>query len=152
MNVPFPELSGENLAGENVRLPRDFAGTGPTIVVIAFGVEQRSQIESWIPFIDNRVRAHGERARLVVAIGSGMSFVKTMVRTAMRAAISENAVRRMTVLAFVDLDPFCAALGLPGRDSLVTLVVEPNGTVVHETRGAFTAAAGSVLEGVLAGK
>lgn len=145
----FPSLAGQALDGTPFAVPRDFAGAR-TVVLVAFVLEHRPEIESWAPFLDPLVRSRRDvRARLLI----GLKFPKLArgsIVAAMKAAIGAPELRASTIPLFVDdVDAFARSLGIGDRAHLAVLLVESDGRIVWRGSGPFSAAAGTSLSAAL---
>ncbi len=145
----FPAVAGEALDGTPFVAPRDLAAAR-TVAFVAFALEHRAEIESWVPFIDRLVRSRPDvRARLFGAIGLPKMMRKPVV-TAMKAAVTAPELRAATVPLFVDVDAFARSLRIPDRKHLTVLVIEPDARIVWRGSGPFSDAAGAALSEALA--
>ena len=60
----FPPVAGEALDGTPFAAPRDLAA-GRTVALVAFALDHRPELETWVPYIDALVRSRPDvRARL----------------------------------------------------------------------------------------
>jgi hypothetical protein len=50
--IPFPEVKGKNLQGNEVLFPQAFKSHGYHVVMIAFEQEQQSEVNTWLPHLD----------------------------------------------------------------------------------------------------
>jgi hypothetical protein len=144
----FPAVSASALDGTPFRAPHDLAGAR-TLAMLGFGIEQRADLESWVPYMDGLVRSNsGVRARLFVPL-SVPKIVRGGLVAAMKAAVTQPELRASTIPLFVDVGAFCDALGIADRSQLVVLVLEPDGRVAWRGNGAFSPAAGASISAVL---
>jgi hypothetical protein len=141
----FPEVQGENLAGQLLSFPADFYGSR-TIVLVAFDFKQRADIDTWAPFIDHIARVEGARARLFPVLPRAMRMMEKMIVMTLRKDASEPAAREATVPLFVDLDEFCGALDIADRDFIHTFVVAEDGSIRAHIAGLYDDAAGRAIE------
>jgi hypothetical protein len=141
----FPEVQGENLAGQPLSFPDDFLGSH-TIALVAFDLKQRADIDTWTPFIDRIARNDGTRARLFPVLPRAMRMMEKMIVMALRKDIEEPAAREVTVPLFVDLDEFCSALEIGDRDLIHTFVVAADGSIRAHVSGLYDEAAGRSIE------
>jgi hypothetical protein len=141
----FPEVQGENLAGQPVSFPDDFRGSR-TIVLVAFDFKQRADLDTWGPFIDRIARGDGTRARLFPVLPRAMRMMEKMIVMTLRKDAAEPAAREATVPLFVDVDEFCLALGIADRDLVHTFVVVEDGSVSLHCAGLYDDAAGRLIE------
>ena len=147
--VRFPAVTGEALDGTPFVTPRDLAG-GRTVVFVAFGLEHRAEVESWVCLIDSLVRSRDDvRARLLAVIGAPKLMRKPMV-AAMKAAATKPEQRASTIPLFVDVEAFARSLGIADRSHLAILVVLPDGRISWRGSGPYSDAAGAALREALA--
>lgn len=145
----FPAVSGEALDGSPFVAPRDLAA-GRTVAFVAFALEHRPELETWVPFIDRLVRSRADvRSRLFTAIGAPGLMRKPIV-AAMKAAVPAPELRASTIPLFVNVDAFARSLGIADRSHLTILLVEPDGRVTWRGSGPFSEAAGASLSEALA--
>lgn len=146
----FPPVSGEALDGTPFAAPHDLAA-GRTVALVAFALEHRAELESWVPYIDTLVRSRGDvRARLFAGIGVPKLMRGAIVK-AMKAAVKAPELRASTIPLFVDVPQFASALGIADRSHLTILLVEPDGRIAWRGSGRFTEAAGASLTVALFG-
>ena len=143
----FPALKAEALDGKTFTAPNDFAGSR-SVAVIGFGLEQRSEIESWAGELDSLARA-GTIARLFPAIDGGNVFLRGMVTAALKAALPSRELRAATIPLFTDVGALCAALGIADRDHVAVLVLDDTGVVLWRAVGAVSAAVSTALRAAL---
>jgi hypothetical protein len=141
----FPEVQGENLAGQPLSFPDDFRGSH-TIALIAFDFKQRADIDTWAPFINRIARNDGPRARLFPVLPRAMRMMEKMIVMTLCKDVAEPAAREATVPLFVDLDEFCSALAIVDRDLIHTFVVAADGSIRAHITGLFDEAAGRAIE------
>jgi hypothetical protein len=141
----FPDSEGENLAGDELAFPRDFGAR--TIALVAFDLKARDDLESWVPFVDRFARAGRINGRVFPVLSRSMRMMKGMILTALRkTAPAEPEVHAATVPLFVDLDDFCAALGISDRSAIHILVIEPDGAVLEHHTGPYSQLVAAVIE------
>jgi hypothetical protein len=145
----FPAVSGEALDGTPFAAPRDLAA-GRTVALVAFALEHRSELETWVPYIDALVRSRSDvRARLFAGIGVPKMMRGAIVK-AMKAAVTAPELRASTIPLFVDVPAFARALGIGDRAHLTILLVEPDGRITWRGSGPYSEAAGASLTAALA--
>jgi hypothetical protein len=141
----FPEVQGENLAGEPLSFPDDFHGRR-TIVLVAFDFKQRADLDTWAPFVERIALGNGARARLFPVLPRAMRMMEKMIVTTLRKDAAEPAAREATVPLFVDIDEFCDALEISDRDLIHTFVVVEDGSIRAHLTGLYDDAAGRLIE------
>ncbi|HEY0614513.1 MAG TPA: hypothetical protein VGC96_07720 [Candidatus Elarobacter sp.] len=144
----FPVVSGEALDGTPFVTPRDLAA-GRTVALIAFALDHRPEVETWVPYLDTLVRSPaGVRARLFAVIGMP-KIMRGAVVKAMRAAVGTPELRASTIPVFVDPGGFASSAGISDRSHLTVLLVEPDGRITWRGSGPYSAAAGASLTAAL---
>ena len=141
----FPDTEAETLTGEVVTYPRDFAGAR-TIGIVAFDLKHLADCATWVPFIDGYARSGSARGRLFAAMSRAMKPMKGVIYATMRKGAPTPEARESTVPLFVDLDEFCASLGVTDRAHIQTFVFEPDGSVSAHHVGPFADAAARAIE------
>lgn len=150
----FPTVTGRNLLGADVRLPAELAGS-PRVVILAFRQWQQSDVDSWVPFLEDRVLAEPDlRFYEVPAISGVWSPTRRFIDGGMAAAIREREVLERTVTYYGDLGKLTTPLGIEGRERIAVLVLDDDdgGGVVWQGGGPFSEAAGAELEEALRGR
>ncbi|MBU6280943.1 hypothetical protein KGQ64_01780 [bacterium] len=130
----FPDVTGIDLEGREVRLPSGLSGS-PRIVVVAFEREQQADVDTWIRAVEPLLAARPS-ARLyeVPVIGSSSAPFRFWLNNGMRAGIPDEAARRRTVTVYTDRDGFLAAVGAR-RESIGTLLLDDGGRISWRTDG-----------------
>jgi len=141
----FPEVEGENLAGQQFSFPRDFGGAR-TIALVAFDFKQRADLETWVPFIDRFARDGTARGRLFPTLPRSMRMMKRLIVATMRKGAPTREAREATVPLFTDIEEFCAALDITDRARIHTFVVESDGSVSEHRIGPYDEPAGTAIE------
>ena len=144
----FPPVAGEALDGTAFVAPRDLAA-GRTVALFGFAVEQRAELDTWVPYLDALVRSDdGVRARLFVPLGVPKLMRGALVG-AMKAAVTAPELRASTIPLFVDVGAFARALAIGDRAHLAILLVEPDGRITWRGSGPFSETAGASLSAAL---
>jgi hypothetical protein len=147
----FPSLTGEAVDGTPFAAPADFAHVR-TVVMTAFALESRAQVESWGPYIDALVRGRPDvRARLFAVLGTGAKIMRGVILGGLRTALAAPELRASTIVVFTDVDAFCRALGVSERKELGVFLVDGDGRIVWRGSGPYTDAAGAALTEALGG-
>jgi hypothetical protein len=146
----FPPVTGEALDGTPFVAPRDLAN-GRTVALFGFAIEQRAELETWVPYLDALARGGtGVRARLFVPLGVPKIMRGALVG-AMKAAVTQPELRASTIPLFVDVHAFVRALGIGDRAHLVILLVQPDGRIAWRGSGPFSETAAASLTAALGG-
>lgn len=144
----FPAVAGEALDGSPFSAPRDLTGSR-TVALFGFALEHRTELESWVPFLDGLARAGTVRVRLFVPLGVPKLLRGSLVG-AMKAGVTQPELRASTIPLFVDVDAFCRALAIADRGHLNVLLIEPDSSVRWRGGGSFSESAGAALTEALA--
>jgi hypothetical protein len=144
----FPPVAGEALDGTPFVAPRDLAA-GRTVALFGFAIEQRAELETWVPFLDVLARGGtGVRARLFIPLGVPKLMRGALVG-AMKTAVTAPELRASTIPLFVDVGGFARALAITDRSHLVILVVEPDGRITWRGSGPYSETAAASLTAAL---
>ena len=144
----FPPVSGAALDGTPFVTPRDLVA-GRMVALLGFALEHRSELESWVPFLDPLARSRPDvRVRLFIPL-SVPKVGRGAVVAALKAAVRAPELRMSTIPLFVDVEAFTRELGITDRSHLVILVVEPDGSVAWRGGGAYSEAAAAAVNATL---
>ncbi len=143
----FPALTAQALDGTTFATPDAFA-RARSVAVIGFGLDQRSEIESWAAELEALARA-GIIARLFPAIDGNNAFMRGMVTAALKAALPHRELRSATIPLFTDVGALCASLGIADRDHVAVFVLDETGVVLWRATGGADAALSAALRTAL---
>ena len=134
----FPDVTGLNLHGEEVRLPNDL-DSARNLVVVAYEQEHQRDVDTWIAALPG-LHAVDPALRLyeVPAIGRSSAPFRLWLNNVMRSGIPSPEARARTVTIYVDLDAFDRALGIPNRDRIHAFLLDDDGAVLWRTEGTAT--------------
>ncbi len=131
----FPQVSGINLAGEEVRLPDGFEGEA-NVVVLAFEREQQQLVDTWVGPVD------GLRGRLpdlelyeVPTIYRANPAFRLWVNNGMRSGIPDPVARERTITVYVDRERFMEVLAIPDMSDIHVLLLDAKGTIQWRATG-----------------
>ncbi|MGD0473373.1 MAG: hypothetical protein ABSB70_09140 [Candidatus Velthaea sp.] len=144
----FPEVQGENLAGQLLSFPADFRGAC-TIVLVAFDFKQRADLDTWAPFVERMTNGDAARARLFPVLPQALRMMEKAIVLTMRKDATEPVAREATVPLFVDVDEFCAALEIADRALIHTFVVAEDGAIRAHCAGLYDDAAARTIEALV---
>jgi hypothetical protein len=145
----FPNVSGQNLNGKPIDLPKDFQSPA-SFVYVAFKREQQAQVDSWKPFIADTRRGNpaiGEYEVPTLSRNDGL--FRYFIDGGMRRGIRDTAARAATITLYIDKGPFEQSLGITSEDEIVVLLVKPDGTVLWRANGAYDASKSQGLDAVV---
>ena len=135
----FPTISGDNLSGKHMTLPRDFEGR-LNIVIVAFFREQQSLVDTWKPVLDELRNQHPDlRTYELPTIGRGYILMKWIINNGMRSGIKDTDTRNHTITLYTDTRKFRRELDLPTDQTIYVLLVDSKGIVRWKTDGPMTA-------------
>ncbi len=151
----FPSITAHDLEGREVRLPGDLP-PGPRIVMLAFQRWHQDLIETWEPELKAlEARCHELSVWEVPALSRLYLPVRGFIDGGMRAGIGDPDARRHTLTAYTDLGSLARQLGLPSRETIHLMLLDPDGTIVWRGTGAAdaeqTATLRQALEGLACG-
>jgi hypothetical protein len=137
-DVPtFPTVSGHDLNGRAVEIPRDLQGSA-NLVYVAFVPNQQAQVDSWKPFAEEMVRRYpGFHAYQLPVIASTYTVFRGYLDRVMRGAIADTAARESTITVFLNKGSFDRALGIESEGAISVFLVAPNGEILWRTTGAY---------------
>jgi hypothetical protein len=147
--VTFPSVSGRDLNGRDLRLPKDLAGD-VDLLFVAFVRGQQADVDSWKSFAD---AAQKSRPNLKVyelpVLSRSISLIRGFIDGGMRNAIKDEAARAATVTLYIDKPPFRHALGIENEDQIAVLLVRRGGRVLWKGIGRYDAAKAPDLDALL---
>lgn len=130
----FPEVTGIDLEGREVRLPSGLAGS-PRVVAVAFERRQQADVDTWIRAVGPLLDAHpAARFYELPVIGSSSAPFRLWLNNGMRAGIPDEAARRRTITVYTDRDAFMAATGTR-RESITTMLLDAGGRIAWRVDG-----------------
>ncbi|MGB8266177.1 MAG: hypothetical protein WCE44_07655 [Candidatus Velthaea sp.] len=146
----FPTVSGHNLNGRLVEIPRDLDGR-VNLIFIAFTREQQREVNSWQPFVAELTGRHaGVRAYEFPTLARPYGLMRGFLDGIMRSAIPDEATRDATVTLFIDKRAFDRALGITSEDTIAVFLVKAGGEILWRMAGAYdpvnAAALGALVE------
>lgn len=145
----FPSVSGHDLNGRSLQLPKDFAGE-VDLLFVAFEQRQQDDVNTWKPFADAAAKKHADlRVYELPVLSRGISLMRGMIDGGMRRAIKDDAARAATVTLYIDKAAFRKALGIESEDHITVLLIRRDGTVLWSGRGPYAAAAQPDLDALL---
>ena len=131
----FPTVSGENLEGHKLTLPRDFEQKR-NILVIAFKREQQRESETWAPLIKRLTTEYADLAFYELPTIAALSPLRRWwINNAMRSALPAQGTRHATITLYIEKEPFKQALEIPDEESIYVLLVDQSGTILWRSQG-----------------
>jgi hypothetical protein len=133
----FPSVTGRDLNGRTLQLPRDFAGE-LNLALVAFQRRQQGDVDSWRSFADALRSAHpAVRAYELPTLSRSYSWLRGFIDGGMRSAIKDEDARAGTVTLYIDKRSFERRLGIASESAIVVLLVRRDGTILWRTTGRF---------------
>jgi len=131
----FPTVSGNNLNGHAVEIPRDLSGR-VNLVLVAFTREQQKEVNSWLPFIAEMTHRFPDlRAYELPTLGRPFVLLRGYLDAIMRTGIPDPQTRETTVTLFLDKREFDRALQISSERAIAVFLVTPSGEVLWRTTG-----------------
>jgi hypothetical protein len=138
LGVRFPDVTGRNLEGRELRLPADFAGER-TVVLVAFRRRQQREVDSWLPMLATlRAADPGLAVYEIPTLSSGWTPLRGWIDGGMARGITDPAVREVTVTLYIDKGPFKDALGITSERAIYLFVLDRDGRVTYRAVGGAT--------------
>lgn len=145
----FPEVGGSNLNSVRYELPADFEGE-VNLVLLVFTQQQQLQANTWLPYaVALAERSPGLRVYELPTLTRVDGLFRAYTDAGMRSGIPEHDARARTITLYIDRAQFLSELGLPGTQTIYTLLVKPSGEVLWTTEGEYTEAKARELESLL---
>ncbi len=133
----FPTVQGTNLLRQKMTLPADFQGEF-NLVLVAFMQWQQSEVNSWIPWIQEMERRYsGLKYYELPVIEDRSTLGKWFINEGMRAGIPNPVTRERTVTLYLKKTDFTKALDLQDEEHIHVLLLDENANVLATTRGYF---------------
>jgi len=146
----FPTVRATDLDGRAYDVPAGLPA-GPQVLLVAFKRWQQVLIEMWKARLRPLEREFSCLSVWEVHVLSrAYAPARPFIDGGMRAGITEPAVRRRTLTAYVDLDSFASALGLDDFETVHAFLIGPDGEVVWHASGKPESEAVASLAEVLA--
>jgi len=134
----FPAVTGTDLNGRQVSLPRDFAGP-VSLVFVAFEMRQQEDVDTWRAFVTGRRQVDpGLTVLELPTISRGYSLMRFVIDNGMRSGIPETSARASTIPLYLEVKEFMSALGVSTPRQILALVVTPSGEILARASGRFS--------------
>lgn len=147
----FPTITGDNLLGEALTLPDDFASAA-TLVIVPFDEAQQVGAGSWLPAARDLAASHPDFGYYNVPVFPSMAAaMRGLIRAGMSLTIGDEALRAITVTVFLDdRDAFLTSLNIANTDAMPVFLLNAEREVVWRGMGEYTAEQGAALQAALA--
>jgi ATP10 protein len=147
--VKFPNVEGANLEGRKFNLPTDFEAK-LNLVAIAFYQNHQELVNTWLPAVGRLTSKHSTlKFYELPTLSKENGLVRGFIDGGMRAGIPNKATREVTITLYLDRVAFLKAIGETSDRTIITLLVNQQGTILWRGRGAYTQAQEDSLEKVL---
>lgn len=131
----FPTLTGRDLEGKEVVIPRDLPGEA-RLLIVAFQRRHQLQVDSWSGvLVDLGARHPGLEVWEIPTLSSGYRLARAFIDGGMRAGIPDPHTRRHTLTVYTSLRDVQRRLGLADFDSICLYLLDRDGTVVWSGPG-----------------
>lgn len=141
----FPIVTGANLERQKLTLPDDFAGE-LNVTVIAFEQWQQSQVDTWLPALQQLETEHRHlRYYELPTIREMNFFSRTFINEGMRMGIPNDTARQRTITLYLNKRSFKVALDIRSERTISVLLLNRRGEVVWRTTGPFSPEQGAAL-------
>jgi hypothetical protein len=130
----FPAVSGINLNGQTIEIPRGLSGS-IRVVVVAFEQRQQGDVDTWINALAPDLAAERDLALYELpVIYTGSAPFRFWVNNGMRSGITDETARNRTITVYTDREKFYAALGVQ-QGSITTFILAPDDTIAWRADG-----------------
>lgn len=150
--ITFPTIVGQAISGVSFTAPADFANRY-NIVIVPFDREQQESALSWLAPAQTLSAEFDDLGYYSVAALPDLTpFVRSLVIGGLDLGLQDQAVRAVTVVAFLEEQTrFAEALGLADTSAMAVLLVESGGRVLYRATGDYDSTGEQALrEAVLA--
>lgn len=147
----LPDVVGINLNGTSISLPGAFDSPF-NLVVMPFNQAQQEDATTWLPPFEALAEVHEDVAYYSLAALPDLSpALRLVVQTTMQIAINDEALRDVTLLAYLDDQPkFLEALNIPDTQMMGVFIFNQAGDVLWQTLGNHDEDLAQALSEVLA--
>jgi hypothetical protein len=145
--IRFPKITGANLLGDELVMPEDFMGAY-TLVVVPFDEDQQTGAEEWLPLARELTETYADFTYYNVAVFPAdiAAPIRSFIRLGMNVAITDDALKAVTITAFLDdRDSFLAALRIPDVDSIQLFLLNRDREIIWRESGGYTSSKGESL-------
>jgi hypothetical protein len=131
----FPTLTGHDLEGKEVVIPRDLAGEA-RMLIVAFKRRHQLLVQGWSGVLADLGAAYpGLEVWEVPTLSSGYRPVRTFIDGGMRAGITDPHTRRHTLTVYTSLRDVQRRLGLTDFEDIHLYLLDRDGRVAWSGSG-----------------
>ena len=146
MTKKFPEVTGNNLNGESIRIPSQLKGE-VNVLLVPFQMWQQGLVDSWVPFLVSLMEKNPQIDFYELPTIRKMNlFIRRVIDGGMRGGIPSRDTRSRTITLYIDKKPFKDALEIPTEDTLYLYLVNKEGTILWEDAGELSDEKATSLE------
>jgi hypothetical protein len=149
--LSLPSVTGSNLDIELLAFPAAFAGE-VNLVVMPFDREQQVSALEYVPLFQSLAAENpGVAYYSLAALPDLAAPIRLMVTGGMNMAVSEPAIRRVTIIFYLENQPeFIRALNVSDTEAIQVFIFNRAGEVLHQQSGDYSDAAAQTLTEALA--
>jgi hypothetical protein len=137
--IPFPEVKGKNLQGNEVLFPKAFKSHGYHVVMIAFEQDQQPDVNTWLSHLDKLADSRKDFDYFELPTISRMNaLMRWIIYRGMRSGIKEEVARKRTVTLHIDKEPFKEALNIRSESDICAFLVDSEGKVIWQKKGIWS--------------
>ena len=149
MTKKFPEVTGDNLNGESIRIPSQLKGE-VNVLLVPFQMWQQGLVDSWVPFLVSLMEKNPNFDFYELPTIRKMNFfIRRVIDGGMRGGIPSRDTRGRTITLYIDKKPLKDALEIPTEDTLYLYLVDKEGTILWEESGELSDEKATSLEEAL---
>ncbi len=136
--MQFPSVTGQNLLHQTFVLPNDFTAEF-NIVLLYFTQQQQIQVNSWLEFLQHlKEKHHNLHFYELPTLPNTNAEQRKLLDYWMRQGIQDPKTRASTITVYTNVQEFITNLQLPHTNSIYSLLLDKNGTVLHCEEGGFS--------------
>jgi hypothetical protein len=138
MTKKFPDVTGNNLNGESIRIPSQLKGE-VNVLLVPFQMWQQGLVNSWVPFLESIVESNPSLDYYELPTIRKMNFfAKRIIDGGMRGGIPSRDTRGRTITLYIDKEPFKEQLDILAEDTLYLYLVDREGTIYWDGSGEYS--------------
>ncbi|QPC82855.1 hypothetical protein G4Y79_00325 [Phototrophicus methaneseepsis] len=149
--LALPQIEGDNLDGDAIRLPDDIA-TEYALIVMPFSREQQEEAQAWLPTFQEIAQDDPRLSYYSFAVLVVEQAFRPLVVGGLNLGVRDPEIRPSVIVAFVEEDSqarVLAALNTPTRDEMLVLLVDQSGQVLWRETGPYDEALAASLRAAL---
>ena len=133
----FPTVSGHNLNGGTVEIPRDLKGR-TNLLFVAFLPAQQAQVDSWHAYAGAMaLRFPSFHAYQLPIVANAYTIFRGYLDNVMRGAIADTQARESTITLFIDKGAFERTLGIASEREISVFLITPRGEILWRAIGPY---------------